>query len=253
MSSRTFQVKSPHMTGDDITMWQRELNEVLNYWNAEDLVTVDGDYGIHTRTFTSRVLYGFGIAQEAMEGGVTPELRIKVRNRDLTVAEWKRFHERADWRLRLQAAQVASPLNHIIADSWGYHPGVHDGIDLICPPEEPIYAMVPGKIVRVSAGGWWGNAPSGDVTKGDGIIILRSSTDVGPFKKNMNVCYGHSEHAIVDEGQNVKAGQRLGRAGLAVAWHIHLMINDNPPVNGFYKGVGDRDPRPYYDYARKNG
>jgi hypothetical protein len=29
------------------------------------------------------------------------------------------------------------------------------------------------------------------------------------------------------------------------------MVNDNPPVSGFYRGVGDRDPRPILDFAKK--
>ena len=89
--------------------------------------------------------------------------------------------------------------------------------------------------------------PSGDVTKGDGIIILRASKSVGPIKRGMNICYGHAEHPTVKKGETVKAGEVIGKAGLAVAWHIHFMVNNNATL-----GRGGRDPRPFYTYARKH-
>src|SRR4051794_7454600 len=38
-------------------------------------------------------------------------------------------------------------------------PNGHDGIDLICAPNAPLFAMCKSKVVRVSASGWWGNNP----------------------------------------------------------------------------------------------
>lgn len=156
---------------------------------------------------------------------------------------------------RLAAAEkpkVAAPMKKILEDSWGYHPPVHDGLDLICPANEPIYAMSPGVVVRADPSGWWGKGAPSDPAlkaKGDGIIVYRCTENVGPFKTGMNICYGHAEGAVVRVGQKVEAGQRLGHAGLANAWHVHLMVNDNPDT----RGVGDRDPWPFYDFARKNG
>lgn len=95
--------------------------------------------------------------------------------------------------------------------------------------------------------GWWNKAPTGDVAKGDGIIVLRCEVDRGPFRKGLNIGYGHAEKAVVREGQRVKAGDHIGHAGLAVASHVHVMINDRSDT----RGVGDRDPRPYYEYAQK--
>lgn len=155
---------------------------------------------------------------------------------------------------RLTAAQtppVASPMKTILEDSWGYHPPVHDGLDLICPPNEPIYAMSPGVVVRVSPSGWWGKGAPADPAlkaKGDGVIVYRCTANVGPFRKGLNICYGHAENAKVQVGQKVVAGQPLGTAGFANAWHVHLMVNGRQDV----LGLGDRDPRPFVDYARKN-
>jgi murein DD-endopeptidase MepM/ murein hydrolase activator NlpD len=103
--------------------------------------------------------------------------------------------------------------------------------------------------VRADAGGWWGlGAPSDPAVraKGDGIIVLRSETAAGPFRAGLHFCYGHAEHATVREGQRVNAGDVIGKAGLANAWHTHFMVNGRSDA----KGVGDRDPRPFVDYAR---
>lgn len=249
---RTFQVTSPHMQGDDVTAWQHTLKAQFRRWRIDYPLTVDGDYGIATRSATATVLRGLGIDLDKMQRGVTPELRVKVRKRDLTVAERARHAKRRGWRRQLRDrfnAKVAAPLKKVNADSWGWHPGVHDGIDLICDPNAPLYAMCDAEVVRADEGGWWGKSPSGDVSKGDGIVVLRCTVNVGPFRRGLNICYGHAEHPRVRVGQHVKAGQVIAEAGLAVAYHTHLMVNGRTDT----KGVGDRDPRPYYEYAVKHG
>ncbi len=65
----------------------------------------------------------------------------------------------------------------------------------------------------------------------------------------MHFAYGHAEKATVHVGQTVKAGQKIGHAGFANAWHIHFMVNGGTTV----KGIGDRDPLPFVNHARKNG
>lgn len=146
---------------------------------------------------------------------------------------------------------VASPLAVILEDSWGYKPPVHDGLDLICNPSAVLFAICDAKVVRADASGWWGkgaHASSGHpVSDGDGIIVLRSRVNSGPFRKGQNFCYGHAEHATVRAGQVVKAGQVIGRAGFANAWHVHFMVNGRKDA----LGLGDRDPRPFVDYARR--
>jgi hypothetical protein len=56
--SRTFVVRSPHMTGEDV----RELQVLLNA----------------RRDATVQVCIGLGIATDAMTDGLEPELRIKT-------------------------------------------------------------------------------------------------------------------------------------------------------------------------------
>jgi hypothetical protein len=53
---------------------------------------------------------------------------------------------------------------------------------------------------------------------------------------------------VVRAGETVEAGQRIGHAGFANAWHVHFMINARSDT----RGVGDRDPRPFYEYAMKH-
>lgn len=153
---------------------------------------------------------------------------------------------------KLRVSPVAYPVPSVTADSWGYHPPVHDGIDLICPPAAKVYAICDGEIVDVRAGGWWGKgAPSPAVAaKGDGIIQLRCTVDAGPFRKGLVFAYGHAENAQVRVGQKVKAGDLLGHAGLANAWHIHFMVHDHTEGT---RGVGDRDPKPFLNYAKARG
>jgi hypothetical protein len=49
----------------------------------------------------------------------------------------------------------------------------------------------------------------------------------------------------VKVGDIVTAGTRLGHAGFANAWHVHFMVNGG----GTLRGIGDRDPKPFVDYA----
>lgn len=147
------------------------------------------------------------------------------------------------------ARSVAPPLKTILSHSWGFHPPVHDGVDLICEPDAEIFALCDAMVIDVRAGGWWGKAPTGNVALGDGIIQLECLTDAGPFKQGMHFGYGHAEKAVVRVGQRVKAGQKLGHAGFANAWHVHFMANDGSTE----KGVGDQDPWPFVAYAIARG
>lgn len=255
MSNRTFKIQEPHMRGDDVRAWQNTLQEEVERWGVKtSVIDKDGDYGVATRSLTSIVLKYMGFAQDLMVHGVTPDLRIKVRNRDFTEEERERLRNRTDerrkWVREQNGGGVALPVSKIIQDSWGYHPGVHDGIDLICPPFAGIYAICEARVIRVSDSGWWGlGAPSDPAlrSRGDGIISIKATQSIGPIKEGMNICYGHAEGACVKEGAVVRAGQRLGHAGFANAWHVHWMINRRSDD----RGVGDMDPREILNYCKK--
>jgi murein DD-endopeptidase MepM/ murein hydrolase activator NlpD len=191
-----------------------------------------------------------------MKNGLTPQLRAKVRNADLTVPERTRKAARAKWRSQLRerlarTARFAQPIAQIITHANGWAGSAHDGVDLICKPNAPIFAICDAEVIDVRANGWWGKGAPRDPTvrmRGDGIIQLRCLVDDGPFRRGLHFGYGHAEGAMVRVGQVVKGGQQIGRAGMANAWHIHFMVNGG----GHRRGVGDHDPMPYVRYAAGN-
>lgn len=259
MSERTFKVAAPHMRGDDVRLWQQTINEQFAKRNIGYRVTVDGDYGVSTRNATATLLHTLGIAKSEMAAGVSAALRIKVRSGRRTPIELARYAARVAWRRRLRArftagASVASPLAKIISSSWGWTPPVHDGVDLICIEDAPIFAICDAEVVDVRASGWWGKgaqpSPGHPVSDGDGIIQIRCLTDTGPFTRGMIFGYGHAEHAKVTVGQHVKAGQQLGLAGTANVAHVHFMARGPYTGAGHPPGIGDRDPMPYVRYAQ---
>ncbi|MCU1676645.1 MAG: hypothetical protein JWM93_1403 [Frankiales bacterium] len=145
---------------------------------------------------------------------------------------------------------LAAPVQtNLATDTNGWSgPGGHDGIDLICAADAPLYAICDAKVIDVRSGGWWGKGAPSDPelrARGDGIIQLECLVDVGPFKRGMHFGYGHAEGARVKVGDIVRAGQVIGRAGLANAYHVHFMVNGG----GTSRGTGDRDPRPFVVYA----
>lgn len=259
---RTFTLQTPHMHGDDVKEWQNWLRDKFLSWHIDYPVGVDGDYGQATRSATASLMRAWGVesAQDAMSEGLTAWWRSKLRRDDRSELEDKIFqsHERAGYRAALRDRyahkDLSTPVAKILEDSWGWHPGVHDGLDLICAWKAPLLAICTGKIVRVASSGWWGlaaHASAGHpISDGDGIIILESHVNVGPFRKGMHFGYGHAEGATVKTGELVRAGQVIGHAGFANAAHVHFMVNDDPPAGGLYRGVGDRDPKPFVDYAR---
>lgn len=264
MSDRIFQVKKPHMTGKDVREWQRDVKKLFAKMKIDCPIKADGNYGIVTRSFTAALVHANGMSSNVqMRDGVSPELRIMLRHapnslnasqkarRNSANRKEYRAHLRKRWGT-LSFGSVHSPTTVIVDDTWGFHPGVHDGLDVITPPDPVIFAMVKAKVIDVRSEGWWNLGAPSDPSlkaKGDGIIQLQILETVGPFKKGYHIGYGHAEKAQVHVGQVVHAGQAIGHAGFANAWHIHLMINDGKEAN---RGVGTVDPRPCLNYSRKH-
>lgn len=257
MSDITFKVGITPKS-DSVKAFQGWMNDQMRLWDVEYAVAEDGVWSPADRSLLASVCHGLGIqpATEFIAKGVTPEIRTKLRHKRLTPDEVRRHHEaERDWlpgfRRRHRDAKVSSPLTRILQDSWGYHPGVHDGIDLICRPRAAGLAICRAKVVRAAKEGWWGaGAPSDPELrgKGDGITIIRALDTIGPIKRGMNICYGHAERPRVKVGETVEAGQVICEAGLANAWHFHWMINTRIDA----KGVGNVNPREILDYVRRN-
>ena len=151
----------------------------------------------------------------------------------------------------LGGGRVAAPVDPILQHSNGFTSG-HDGVDLICEQDDVVYAICDAKVIDVRAGGWWGKGAQAShghpISDGDGIIQIECLVDDGPFRNGMHFGYGHAEKAVVRKGQVVKAGQKLGHAGFANAWHLHFMVN----AGNTLKGIGDRDPMPFVNHAKKS-
>jgi murein DD-endopeptidase MepM/ murein hydrolase activator NlpD len=258
MSDRTFKVDNPPLRGSDVEAWQEFLNKQMRLWDVEYRIPEDGEYGAITRSLTASVCHGLGLesASEAMKNGVTPELRVKLRNKNLTPEEVKRHQLREkDWlprfRDRHNDADVSPPLARILQSSWGYQSG-HDGVDLICKARAAGLAICKARVLRADNSGWWGKgAPSPAIAaKGDGVVVIECLVNVGPFKKGLCFVYGHAEHVRVKAGDIVEAGQVICEAGLANAWHFHFCVNRTGKAR---PAIGDHDPMPYVRYAQKHG
>lgn len=255
-NERTFVVKKPLMKGADVKRFQETIKREFKHLKINCPIVADGIYGHHSRSYAAALLRARGISRTTLyTKGATYELRHKIFHRKMTKAETKNFHSktveayRRKLREQWKEKKVHPPVSSILGDSWGYHSGVHDGIDVLTKPNAALFAMVKSRVIDVRSSGWWGKAPSGDVRKGDGIVQIEVLENVGPFKKGMHIGYGHCEHARVRVGQVVEAGETLALAGLAVAWHIHLMVNSG----GTNQGIGTQDPRKFLDYAVKHG
>lgn len=258
---RIFQVETPTMHGDDVKNWQKELKLEFLKMNITCPVILDGKYGPTTRAFTAALCKALGMSPSTvMRAGLTPQLRTRIRNRDLTKAEKAKSKSKAtvDYRRALRERYVhVHPRVHrivtrILEDAWGYHKGLHDGVDIITAPDSVIFAPVRAKVIDVRSKGWWGKGAPADAnlrSKGDGIVQLEVLENVGPFKKGHHLGFGHCEKARVKEGVIVDAGDPIARVGLANAWHIHFMANDGRTTNG----VGTFDPRKLVDYSVKYG
>jgi murein DD-endopeptidase MepM/ murein hydrolase activator NlpD len=258
MSKVVLTVKKPAMRGKTVLAFQKDLKDAFKRIGLNAPVKADGIYGAGTRSLTAALLHANGCnAATLMKDGITPELRSKIRGNKYTSAEkrLKNSKTRKAYRAKLRARwhaskpKVHAPVTRIVTDDWGYHPGVHDGVDVCTDVETVAFAMVKSKVIDVRTSGWWGKAPSGNVSKGDGIVQLEVLETVGPFKKGMHIGYGHCEKPRVKVGQIVKAGTPVANVGLAVVYHIHLMVNDGSTT----RGVGNINPRPLIDYAVKNG
>lgn len=251
------------MKGSDVARWQHDVKDLFRQMAIVCPIVPDGDYGVATRSYTAALVHANGMsAGVQMKHGVTPELRRLLRRAPKSLTDGQRARRASQDRklyrakLRKQYANVHGGLVHspttvIVQDSWGYHPGVHDGLDVITPPDPVIFAMCKAKAIDVRSKGWWALGAPKDPklkAKGDGIIQLEVLENVGPFKRGMHIGYGHAEKAQVHEGDTVRAGQAIGHAGFANAWHIHLMFNTGDTM----RGVGNLNPRPFLDYARKH-
>jgi murein DD-endopeptidase MepM/ murein hydrolase activator NlpD len=261
-------VGTPPMAGRDVANLQRAIRARLKARGlADDVPTpehgkftqatwfacVEAGYflGLRKQTFLKTVL-GQGVCTRGMQRIIRqPDTRSEAQ---LRRARERRGHPGPRYYADFVAAAgsgsgVAAPLRRILGDTWGWHAPGHDGVDLICEADASLFALCDARVIDVRSQGWWGlgaRASGGhSISDGDGIIQLESLVDQGPFVKGLHLGYGHAEKANVRVGQTVKAGQKIGHAGFANAWHVHFMVNGGDTM----RGIGDRDPLPFVRFA----
>jgi murein DD-endopeptidase MepM/ murein hydrolase activator NlpD len=123
----------------------------------------------------------------------------------------------------------------------GYSAGYHTGEDYACAVGSRIVAAAAGRVVETSeSGGTWGSDY--------GKIIVIESNETGPTCRHG---YCHLSHIGVQEGERVREGERIGRAGQTgntTGAHLHYEERTDP----FRYNNKDRDPEFSHDGDRPN-
>jgi peptidoglycan LD-endopeptidase LytH len=106
----------------------------------------------------------------------------------------------------------------------------HEGIDIFAAKRTPIVAAADGTITSVSENGLGGK-----------VIFLR------PSNKDFTLYYAHLDEQLVQQGQQVKAGEVIGLVGntgnaKTTASHLHF---------GIYTNGGAIDPFPFVNRTQK--
>jgi murein DD-endopeptidase MepM/ murein hydrolase activator NlpD len=113
-------------------------------------------------------------------------------------------------------ASVTSPFGYR-ADPFLGRPALHPGIDLIQEYGASIKATGTGKVIHAGPMGGYGNMV--EIDHGNGLTTR----------------YGHMSAVLVEEGQDVKAGDELGRigsTGRSTGPHLHYEVRqDGEPVD----------------------
>ena len=113
-------------------------------------------------------------------------------------------------------ANVTSPFGYR-ADPFLGRPALHPGVDLVQEYGAPIKATGAGKIIHAGPFGGYGNMV--EIDHGNGLTTR----------------YGHMSAVLVEEGQEVKPGDELGRlgsTGRSTGPHLHYEVRqDGEPVD----------------------
>lgn len=108
-------------------------------------------------------------------------------------------------------------------------PIMHDGLDIIASPGDPVYATAPGTVSDVTRS-----------RKGLGNVVTVK------HKGGYVTRYAHLGDIYVETGMTVRCGQKIGEVGASnngsYAPHLHYMVKKDTlimdPVHYFYASVG---------------
>ncbi|WP_249714259.1 M23 family metallopeptidase [Rhizomonospora bruguierae] len=97
---------------------------------------------------------------------------------------------------------------------------LHAGVDIAAPGGTPIRAAAAGRVIRAGWNGGYGN-----------YTCLSHGRYQG---KSLTTCYAHQSRILVSAGQQVRAGQvigRVGTTGASTGYHLHFEVRrDGTPV-----------------------
>ena len=119
---------------------------------------------------------------------------------------------------------------------WGYS-GIHEGIDFIAEPDQPIYAILGGEVLRAGYGK-------------DNTIAIYSED------YNATVIYLHTRRVQVSAGDRIEAGTQIAQEGSrgagAVYTHVEVRFGRRTSPNPFRTSVLKSD-LPYDFFAHALG
>jgi len=128
--------------------------------------------------------------------------------------------------------------------SGGALRGGHEGVDIAAPSGSDIYACLPGVVSR-------SEASRGPYAGGYGAYgeVIAVDSDV-PGVGKVTLTYAHLSRRLVFRGRQIKAGERLGLAGVtgnAQGAHLHLSMRvANVPL---YAQLDYLNPGPYLNLS----
>lgn len=116
---------------------------------------------------------------------------------------------------------VRWPLQNFTKGRGLWDSGYHQGVDLLAPCGQPLYAAADG-VVRISQEGYGGY----------GVAVTIDHVIGG---QQVNTLYGHMTYGsrLVASGQTVSAGQQIGvvgSTGSSTACHLHFEVHINGGV-----------------------
>lgn len=90
--AETYVLRQPLLKSAGIQAFQRVLNHQYEVWGIHRQITENGVYGPETREATQQIALGLGLLKSDYEDGITPQLRILIRNPERrTPLQTKRF------------------------------------------------------------------------------------------------------------------------------------------------------------------
>lgn len=140
------------------------------------------------------------------------QLGLVERSVELVHHAWSRQQARLEGlplALPVQSEFLLSSTFGIRSDPMTHLPSMHEGLDFVAPVGTPILATAAGEVIQARFNGAYGNMV--EVAHADGFVTR----------------YAHLQTMLVQPGQTVRAGERLGllgNSGRSTGPHLHYEV-----------------------------